>query len=102
MNEIKTVGVKELKNKLSAYLHEVRSGVRILVSDRDTVIAELHEPQWDRPPAVSGNQPLSEWVKSRAVRLPSAEKKRLQPSPVRLEDGISLRLLNEGRKESGK
>jgi prevent-host-death family protein len=41
MSKVKTVGVKELKNKLSAYLREVRSGDRILVTDHATVIAEL-------------------------------------------------------------
>lgn len=35
MAELKTVGVRELKNKLSAYLREVRTGVRVLVSDCD-------------------------------------------------------------------
>lgn len=101
MMETKTVGVKELKNKLSAYLREVRAGVRILVSDRDTVVAELHEPHLDRPTEMSGNPPLSDWVKARTVRLPSAEKEELQLSPVHMKDGTSLRLLDEGRGESG-
>ena len=44
MAEIKTVGIKDLKNNLSAYLRDVRRGVRVLVADRDRVVAELHEP----------------------------------------------------------
>jgi hypothetical protein len=51
MAEVKTVGVRELKNKLSAYLREVRAGVRMLVSGRDTVVAELHEPWPDQSSA---------------------------------------------------
>ncbi len=97
MPETKTVGIKELKNKLSAYLREARAGARILISDRDTIVAELHEPHWDRSPAMSGNPPLSDWVKAGAVRLPTAEKRQLQASPVRMKDGISLRLLDEER-----
>lgn len=36
------VGVKSLKNNLSAYLRRVRRGDLILVTDRDNVIAEIH------------------------------------------------------------
>ena len=45
MGSLKTVGIKELKNNLSAYLREVRRGTRVLVSDRNSVVAELHEPR---------------------------------------------------------
>ena len=40
---MKTVGIRELKNRLSEYLREVRSGERVLVSDRGLIIAELRE-----------------------------------------------------------
>jgi len=43
------VGVKELKNRLSAYLREVRGGTVILVTDRENVVAELREPTMGRP-----------------------------------------------------
>jgi antitoxin (DNA-binding transcriptional repressor) of toxin-antitoxin stability system len=38
---MKSVGVKELKAHLSAYLRMARSGELILVSDRNEVVAEL-------------------------------------------------------------
>ncbi len=44
MANIKTVGIKDLKNNLRAHLRAVRRRVRILVSDRNAVVAELHEP----------------------------------------------------------
>jgi antitoxin (DNA-binding transcriptional repressor) of toxin-antitoxin stability system len=44
MGELNTVGIKEIKNNLSAYLREVRRGIRVLVADRNRVVAELHEP----------------------------------------------------------
>jgi antitoxin (DNA-binding transcriptional repressor) of toxin-antitoxin stability system len=44
MKRLEPVGIKELKNNLSAYLREARNGVTVMVSDRDTIIAELHEP----------------------------------------------------------
>lgn len=101
MAEIKTVGIKDLKNRLSAYLREVRAGVRILVSDRDTVVAELHKPYLNRSATASDNPPLSDWVRSRVVLLPSDEKRNLPQSPIRKPDGTSLRLLNQDRGEAG-
>ena len=41
---MKTVGVRELKNRLSEYLREVRAGESILVTDRGEVVAELSAP----------------------------------------------------------
>src|SRR3954466_3240041 len=42
--EMKSVGVRELKNRLSEYLREVRSGATVLVTDRGEVVAELSPP----------------------------------------------------------
>ncbi len=41
---VKAVAVKELKNRLSAYLREVASGEVVLVTDRGKVVAELRRP----------------------------------------------------------
>jgi prevent-host-death family protein len=41
---MKTVGVRELKNRLSEYLREVRTGESVLVTDRGEVVAELSAP----------------------------------------------------------
>jgi antitoxin (DNA-binding transcriptional repressor) of toxin-antitoxin stability system len=41
---MKTVGVRELKNRLSEYLRQVRAGEAVLVTDRGEVIAELGAP----------------------------------------------------------
>jgi antitoxin (DNA-binding transcriptional repressor) of toxin-antitoxin stability system len=48
---MKSVGVRELKNRLSEYLREVRAGERVLVTDRGEVIAEL------APPGQGGREP---------------------------------------------
>ena len=100
MAEVKTVGVRDLKNKLSAYLRELRAGVRILVTDRDTVVAELHEPYFDRSSAEPANAVLSGWVRSGTVRLPAGEKQTLLASDVRKPDGTALKLLDQDRGES--
>ena len=41
---MKTVGVRELKNRLSEYIRQVRSGEGVLVTDRGEVVAELTSP----------------------------------------------------------
>jgi prevent-host-death family protein len=41
---MKTVGLRDLKNRLSEYVREVRSGEAVLVTDRGEVVAELIPP----------------------------------------------------------
>jgi antitoxin (DNA-binding transcriptional repressor) of toxin-antitoxin stability system len=97
MTTIKHVGIKDLKNNLSAYLRDVRRGTRILVSDRDTVVAELHEPGAAYTAPEPWDAPLADWIRSGAVVPPARKNEALPKSPVALEDGVSLRLLREDR-----
>lgn len=48
---MKAVPVKELKNRLSSYLREVRDGEIVLVTDRGRVVAELRQPTTSTPPS---------------------------------------------------
>jgi len=41
---MKSVGVRDLKNRLSEYLRRVRLGESVLVTDRGEVVAELSPP----------------------------------------------------------
>lgn len=41
---MKTVGVRELKNRLSEYIRQASSGEGVLVTDRGQVVAELTPP----------------------------------------------------------
>jgi prevent-host-death family protein len=41
---MKTVGLRELKNRLAEYVRDVRSGEGVLVTDRGEVVAELVPP----------------------------------------------------------
>lgn len=97
MSGVLTVGIKELKNRLSAFVREVRRGSRVLVTDRGSVVAELREPG-----AVYETEPtdplLSDWARTGDVRLPSRPKETLPPSPVRLPEGEAARLLDEERR----
>lgn len=44
IKEMMTVGIRELKNRLSEYLRLVRSGELVQVTDRGTVVAEIRAP----------------------------------------------------------
>ncbi|MFQ5667427.1 MAG: type II toxin-antitoxin system Phd/YefM family antitoxin [Candidatus Binatia bacterium] len=41
---MKSVPVRELKNRLSTYLRDVRAGEVVLITDRGNVVAELRRP----------------------------------------------------------
>ena len=41
---MKTVGIRELKDRLSEYLRHVRGGESVLVTDRGEVVAEITSP----------------------------------------------------------
>jgi prevent-host-death family protein len=42
---METVGIRDLKNRLSAYIRQVRAGEVVLVTDRGEVVAELAPPR---------------------------------------------------------
>jgi antitoxin (DNA-binding transcriptional repressor) of toxin-antitoxin stability system len=101
MSNRKTVGIKELKNNLSAYLRDVRRGARVLVSDRDVVVAELHEPGAVYAAAEDPNPVLAAWARAGTVALPKRAKTPATKSPVRLAKGTVTRILDEDRGDRG-
>ena len=98
----KTVGIKELKNNLSAYLREVRQGARVLVSDRGEVVAELREPGAVYATDEDPNPVLAAWVRAGIVTLPTSKKTPMEKSPVTLPDGTAARLLGDDRRDRGR
>jgi len=46
---MKAVGIRELKNRLSRFIDEVKHGEVILVTDRGRVVAELRQPSGEGP-----------------------------------------------------
>jgi hypothetical protein len=98
--DIKTVGIKDLKNNLSAHLRDVRRGAKILVSDRNAVVAELHEPTTTYSVPETLDPIVAEWVRDGVVVPPSGKKTPLPASPVRIADGTARRLLEQVRDET--
>ena len=98
----KIVGIKELKNNLSAYLREVRQGARVFVSDRGEVVAELREPGAVYATDEDPNPVLAAWVRAGIVTLPTSKKTPMEKSPVRLPKGTAARILAEDRRDRGR
>jgi hypothetical protein len=94
----KSIGVRKLKDNLSGYLKEVESGTVILVSDRDRIIAEIHEPA----PGIYGSTAdplLASWVREGRINPPKTEKRICPQSPLTVTGTNSVKLLNEERGE---
>ncbi len=96
MKKVERVGVKNLKNNLSAYLRQVKRGVRVLVTDRDEVIAEIGQPRKQR-----GDLPplFEEWIRRGELRPGRRPRRPLPVSPVRFPAGTAQRLLDLDRGE---
>lgn len=98
MEIIKSVGVKTLKNQLSAYLRDVKNGVHVLVTDRDLVIAELRQPSLGSIAAGRINPVLADWVTEGKARLPLTAKSPLPKIPdFSIPAGTAKRLIDEDR-----
>jgi prevent-host-death family protein len=80
---MKSVGVRELKNRLSEYLREVRSGEAVLVTDRGDVVAEI-VPPGQRPDELGLPSGLMALARSGQVTIGSSNEATLYPSLSRL------------------
>ncbi|WP_297490255.1 type II toxin-antitoxin system Phd/YefM family antitoxin [Acidocella sp.] len=49
MDEVKQVGVRELRGNMTGYLRQARQGARILITSHGEVVAELHPPARTEP-----------------------------------------------------
>jgi prevent-host-death family protein len=93
---MKQVGLRELKNRLSAYVRRVRAGEHIRVTDRGQVVAELVPPG-----AMAGRDPasvLAELERRGVLRPPTAKGLPRYPRFRRqVPPGTARRLLDEER-----
>lgn len=70
IDPMETVGIRELKDKLSAYVRKVEAGDVVIVTDRGRVVAEL-VPPGSRRPAVDVHAGLLELARRDGLRLPT-------------------------------
>lgn len=95
IGNMKAVGVRELKNRLSEYLRLVRAGEEILVTDRGEVVAELRQPS---PRAALPYPALIEAIRQGRARLGAPNRPDLYPAlGAVMPEGSAARLLDEER-----
>lgn len=75
---MRAVGIKVLKNKLSEYVRLAASGETVLVTDRDTVVAELRPPAPGRSEAVQDAE-LAEMVRRGWLTPPTSPRAGVPP-----------------------
>ncbi len=82
---MKAVAVKELKNRLSAYLREVKNGEVVLVTDRGVVVAELRRPSAGA--ALGAHDQVLERLSAEGVLVPGLpqDPRAYRPSPLARE-----------------
>jgi antitoxin (DNA-binding transcriptional repressor) of toxin-antitoxin stability system len=97
---MRTIGIRELKAKLSEELRAVSRGEVVLVSDRGRVVAELRAPGAAVAPSGTLDRRLEQWLREGRARLDDATTPAPYPvSPVSLSPGTASRLLDEIRGE---
>ena len=96
---MRTVGIRELKNRLSEHLQMVRGGEEILVTDRGEVVAELRQPV--NVPGTAAYPGLVRHARAGRARIGAPNRDVLYPSvkPF-LPPGSGKRLLDETRGET--
>lgn len=99
--QVKSVGIKQLKARLSEYLRLARGGETILVSDRDEVVAELGPARRPSPAPNTVDALLDRLAQcgqlSRAARGRSRQP--WTPKPLGLSKESVNRLLDELRED---
>ena len=101
ISSMKTVGVKELKARLSAYLRAVKRGETVIVTEHDRVIAELHAPRADRNAAEDIAESLDRLAAAGEVSRATSRKEgwRWKPAGLGLRPGAAARILSDLRDE---
>ena len=95
---MKTIGIRELKNRLSEVVRAVKAGDHILVTDRGTVVAELVPP--GRPRTDPSIPPgLARLAERGIARLGAPNDPRLYRNlpPLRRRPASVARLLDDER-----
>jgi antitoxin (DNA-binding transcriptional repressor) of toxin-antitoxin stability system len=103
LSGVKTVGVRDLKIHLSAYLRDVARGDVILVTDRSRVVAELRQPGEDnRGASPTPEALLRERLVERGLlrQIPPLSRTRWRsPLPRLLKRGTAQELLDAERED---
>lgn len=89
---MKTVGLRQLKNNLSAYVRQAKAGHAIAVTDRGQVVAHLSPPPNTAP--MTDEEGLLELARQGLVRLALKKPGKLPKLPRIAPDGTAQKLLD--------
>jgi antitoxin (DNA-binding transcriptional repressor) of toxin-antitoxin stability system len=95
---MRVVGIKTLKNRLSEYIRIAAAGERVLVTDRDRVVAELGPPR-EGTAENTRDALLAEAVRRGWLRPPLLPTNEIPRSLPVMSFGEVMRVLEESRTE---
>ncbi len=96
---MKTIGIRELKARLSQVLRDVAAGEVFLVTDRGRVVAELRQPDAGQWAVAPQERALVRLAAEGHLRIAEQPRAYYRPSPLRSAKGTARRLIDEDRGE---
>ena len=96
---MQTVGVRDLKARLSQFLKEVQRGETILVTDRGRVVAELRSPIVAARPTSALERAIADLATQGVLRLAEPTPDPYPVSPLTAPEGTARDLLAAERDE---
>lgn len=94
---MKSIGIRELKARLSGVLREVQAGETVLVTDRGRVVAQLCAVRDEVSPPHSAERGLARLSSSGALRVAERPAAPYAASPISVPPLTSQTLLDEAR-----
>jgi antitoxin (DNA-binding transcriptional repressor) of toxin-antitoxin stability system len=99
IDSMKTIGIRELKARLSEILRDVAKGDVYLVTDRGRVVAELRKPDAGPRVVVPEERALARLAAEGHLRIAERPKGSYRASPLRARKGLAQQLIDEERGE---
>ena len=96
---MKTIGVRELKARLSQALRDVAAGDVLLITDRGRVVAELRSPDTAGRLVSRQERALTRLAEEGHLRLAERPHHTYRASPLKSPKGLARKLIDEEREE---
>ena len=96
---MKTIGIRELKARLSQVLRDVANGDVYLVTDRGRVVAELRKPDVAQRDVAPEERDLARLAAEGHLRVAERPRGPYRASPLRVRKGLAQQLIDEERGE---
>lgn len=94
-----TIGIRDLKARLSQVLREVRDGETVLITDRGRVVAEMHRPETGTRQVSPLERALGRLAADGHLRVAEGPLEPYERSPLSTAPGTAQEILDEARGE---